>query len=170
MIPTAAEFKLLESLVAILARIKSACKVWEADKNPTIQTVVPELYSIKDVLKRKIGDRERYVSVFAKELLKLMDQRFPDCGTRNKMNCVAHLLDPEYRGVDIGANNRNSNIEMELDKFLKMKIPSDINLLLFYKEHKTILPILTKVAREIFAIPASSATSERVFSVGSLVS
>ena len=72
--------------------------------------------------------------------------------------------------VDIGANNRNSNIEMELDKFLKMKIPSDINLLLFYKEHKTALPILTKLAREIFAIPASSATSERVFSVGSLVS
>ena len=76
----------------------------------------------------------------------------------------------ENARVDIGANNRNSNIEMELDKFLKMKIRSDINLLLFYKEHKTVLPILTKLVREIFAIPASSATSERVFSVGSLVS
>ena len=58
---------------------------------------------------------------------------------------------------------------LRLSKFLKMKIPSGSNLLLFYKEHENFLPILTKVAREIFAIPASSATSERVFSVGSLV-
>ena len=234
-IPNAAEFKLLESLVDILARIKIACKVWEADKNPTIQTVIPELYNIKDVLKRKIGSRERYVSVFARELLKLMEQRFPDSGTRNKVNCVAHLLDPEYRGVilrQFGAfdtaleevkrmgakyenvedipsppaqvarhdlvvgnenlsaaqklkimeeaalenvrvntetNDRYTDTEIELGKFLKMKIPSGSNLLLFYKEHENFLPILTKVAREIFAIPASSATSERVFSVGSLV-
>ena len=208
-IPNAAEFKLLESLVAILARIKSACKVWEADKNPTIQTVIPELYNIKDVLKRKINHKERYMSVFAKELLKLMDQRFPDCGTRNKMNCVAHLLDPEYRGVilkefgafDIAVDDvkrmgaKYDNVEdiivpalvssrdlavadESMSASQKLKIMEEAskengrvdNLLLFYKEHKTVLPILTKVAREIFAIPASSATSERVFSVGSLVS
>ena len=232
----AAEFKLLENLVEILERIKVASKVWEADKKPTIQTVIPELFNIQDTLKRKAGsgNRERYVSVFARELLKLIEKRFPECGTRNNLNSVAHLLDPEYRGVilrqfgaydraceevkkigakyeavqdiplpvqerrdnadqyenlsaapklklleeaaagedraNISASNMTTTTEIELDKFLKMKIPHCSDLLLFYKDHMTVFPILSQIAREIFSIPASSATSERVFSVGSLVS
>ena len=230
-IPNAAEFTILESLVEILERVKVANKIWEGDLNPTIQTVITELYNIKDTLKKKMRNRERYISVFARELNNLIEQRFPKCGSQNTLNCLAHFLDPEYKGVilkqfgvynktkedlkKIGAKyedvdpppppvveavrsnsaendnlsaaqrlklqetvpgggettraNNVTSIELELEKYESMNIPSCNNLLLFWRDHSSVFPILTNIAREIFAIPASSASSERVFSVGTLV-
>lgn len=229
-IPNAAEFQLLESLVEILERVKVASKLWEGDTKPTIQHVIPELFDIKDTLERKHRRRERYVSVFARELLKLIEDRFPNCGTENNLNCIAHLLDPEYRGVclkqfpgvyertrreiirmgalyenvpapavvvtmeepqvdenlsaaqrlkrmaspavsaeTIQLNNNRPATEIELEKFESMEISSCNDLLLFYKEHSKVFPILTKIARRVFPVPASSASSERVFSVGSMI-
>ena len=43
------------------------------------------------------------------------------------------------------------------------------DLLKWWLHHKKRFPILAEVVREVFAIPASSATSERVFSVGTQV-
>ena len=40
----------------------------------------------------------------------------------------------------------------------------------WYRERKRKLPLLFKIAQELFAIPASSASSERVFSSSGLVS
>ena len=236
-IPNAAEFNLLESLVEILSRVKVANKNWEGDLKPTIQYVVPELFDLKDTLEKKHSNRERYVSVFARELKKLIELRFPKCGTENVLNCIAHLLDPEYKGVilrqyggtyektreeiirmgreyeDVQApvvqvnqqveadddleenlsaaqrlkrmaaaaaagsraevpilNNDRSQIELELEKYEAMEIPSCSDLLLFYKDNMKVFPILTKIVRRVFAVPASSASSERVFSIGTLVS
>ena len=231
-VPNAAEFQLLESLVEILSRIKIANKMWEGDLEPTIQNVIPELFNIRDTLVKKKRNKERYVSVFARELEKLIETRFPDCGTQNTLNCQAHLLDPEYRGVilreygvyestrreilrkgsryesvpapvtqitreesndddrselsaaqrlkrmnapsvpaeTIGINNNRSMTEIELTKFEQMDIPSCKDPLGFYRDHSTTFPILSKIVREVYAIPASSASSERVFSIGGLVS
>ena len=43
------------------------------------------------------------------------------------------------------------------------------DVLAWWKTHETHLPILSKIAKKILAIPASSAKSERVFSTGGLV-
>lgn len=230
LVPNAAEWKLLESLVEILARIKVANKNWEGDLKPTIQNVIPELYNIKDTLDKKKRNREVYISVLARELQKLIDQRFPNCGTTDEQNCIAHLLDPEYQGVVLkqygvyettrqkiiqmgskyesatapvvevtreesnaaeddnlsaaqrlkrmnspavvaeapGINNKSAT-ELELEKFEQMNIQSYDNPLDFYRDHSKLFPILCKIVREIYSIPASSACSERVFSVGGLI-
>ena len=63
-----------------------------------------------------------------------------------------------------------SRIEVELDRYDAMKISQFANILMFWKQNKDIFPLLSNVAREILSIPASSASSERVFSVGSMVS
>jgi len=234
-VPNAAEVKVLESLVQLLTQIKVTCKKWEADKEPTLQLIIPELWNIKDVLERKINDRERYVSSLAKELKKLIVSRFKGWGTDNLLTSMAHYIDPEFQGLilkqfrgsfmktraeiakiaakyDIqndaplleenvrrdsdenenhhlsaaqrlklsqsrataadteGSSDRvKSRIEVELDKYEAMKITHCSNILMFWKENQDILPMLSQVAREILAIPASSASSERVFSVGSLV-
>ena len=238
-VPTLAEFKLLRSLQEILERIKICCKIWESDTRPTIQTVITELFDIRDILQRKVNARERYVSVFAKELLRLIERRFPKCGTTVPLNIISHLLDPAWQGcllkqfpgtyqtakdevlrigskyeserverereespppqiragsdenenmsasqrlriqelADSGENNRGAeripvSTERELQSFLAMKIPTDTNtnVQLFWKAHKVMFPTLFRVAREVFCVPASSASSERVFSIGSLVS
>ena len=234
LVPDAAELKLLKSMVEILTRIKICCKIWESDTRPTIQTVIPEVYDILDVLEKKAKNKERYVSVFARELRKLILVRFPDSGTQILVNCAAHLLDPEYKGLILkqyngtydeartevirrGAKYENvelpsaddddsmeeeseddnlsaaqrlklremaqvdrsnsdsrhagiSATEMEIQRFEQMKIGSGTDLLRFWKENEPVLPILSKIAREIFSIPASSASSEREFSIGALVS
>ena len=231
-VPNAAEAKVLESLVDILTQLKIATKKWEGEKEPTLQAVIPELWNVKDTLEKKITARERYVSTFAKQLKKLVLERFPSWGTGNLLTSMAHFLDPEYQGLVLkqfpGAFNRtlgeikkvaakycdqneshhqeqlvrtnsdeNENltaaqrlklsrpaviehddnidgnrtkIEIELDKYQNMKINHCSNILMFWKDNQDILPLLTLVAKEVLAIPASSASSERVFSVGSLVS
>lgn len=234
LVPNAAELKLLKSMVEILTRIKVTCKIWESDSKPTIHTVIPELYDIHDVLDNKQRNRERYVSVFARELKKLVGERFPGCGTENLLNCVGHLLDPEYKGLILKefnaydraraeiirrgrkyenreaqvnesldsdeddeneimnlsaaqrlkvrqmsqANRQNvasrtggiSATEAELVCFEQMQVGPDTQLLNFWKQNEPAYPILSKIAREIYSIPASSASSEREFSIGTLVS
>ena len=231
-VPNAAEAKVLESLVDILTQIKIASKKWEGEKEPTLQSVIPELWNVKDTLERKINARERYVSTFARQLKTLILERFPSWGTGNLLTSMAHFLDPEFQGlvlkqfprafnrtkdeikkvaakycgqneprhqVEIVRTNSDENenltaaqrlklsqtaaveteenndgnrsrIEIELDKYLKMKTDHCSNILLFWKDNQDILPILALVAKEVLAIPASSASSERAFSVGSLVS
>lgn len=231
--PNAAELKMLKSMVEILTRIKVACKIWERDSVPTIQTVIPELFDIHDVLDKKKRNRERYVSVLARELKKLVEERFPESGTTSLLNCIAHLLDPEYKGLvlkqfnayekarqeiirrgkkyedvppaapadesnDSENEDENQNLsaaqrlkqremaqmnrqtsasrndgisatEVELQRYEQLQVGSDTELLKFWKSNEPVLPILAKIAREVFSIPVSSASSEREFSIGTLV-
>ena len=231
-VPNAAEAKVLESLVDILTQIKIASKKWEGEKEPTLQSVIPELWNVKDTLEKKINAHERYVSTFAKQFKRLILERFPSWGTENPLTSMAHFLDPEFQGLVLkqfpgafnktqeeikkvaakycgqneprlqarivrtnsdendnltatqrlklsqtvvneteGNNDGNrSRIEIELDKYLNIKIDHCSNILTFWKDNQDIFPVLTLVAKEVLAIPASSASSERVFSVGSLVS
>ena len=54
----AAEVKLVEALVEMLERFKVTCKIWESDLKPTIQTVIPELWNLKDYLEKTKNDGE----------------------------------------------------------------------------------------------------------------
>ena len=62
-----------------------------------------------------------------------------------------------------------SSVEQEIKEFQMMDTTDNTDLLKWWLGQKERLPILAKVVREVFAIPASSATSERVFSVGTQV-
>ncbi|CAF1043050.1 unnamed protein product [Rotaria sordida] len=60
----------------------------------------------------------------------------------------------------------------ELSKYLKQRIEVDSiddNPLKFWYEHRFIYPILSKLARSIFSIPATTANVERQFSAGGLM-
>ena len=60
----------------------------------------------------------------------------------------------------------------ELDKYLKMSIGDQYkspNPLIFWRDHQKKLPYLSKLARHIFSIPATSAGVERQFSAGGLL-
>ena len=48
-------------------------------------------------------------------------------------------------------------------KNLAMK---DVNILHWWRDHEKVLPNLSKVAKKVLTVPASSAKSERVFSTG----
>ena len=54
-------------------------------------------------------------------------------------------------------------VEDELNVYLKKKIKDTYNVLEFWKTADDV-PLLKQLAKQILSIPASSATSERVFS------
>ena len=66
------------------------------------------------------------------------------------------------------SNRRNkTKVRMEMEKYELFTLQSkDCNVLSWWNRHQNILPLLAKIARRVFAIPASSAKSERVFSSG----
>ena len=63
--------------------------------------------------------------------------------------------------------------EVEVDKYLSMKVDPEFmvdNPLIFWtKANQTNLPLLSKLARMIHCIPASTASVEREFSGGELI-
>ena len=76
-----------------------------------------------------------------------------------------------FQGVSrSNSNNANLNIETELQKYENMVIIGNTkDVLKWWFDSREKFPILVKVVREIFSIPASSATSERAFSSGTQV-
>jgi len=92
--------------------------------------------------------------------------------TNDNLTAAQRLKLSQAAHVDNDGETSNGNrpaIEIEMEKYQKMKITHCSNILLFWKDNQDVLPLLSRVAREILAIPASSASSERVFSVGSLM-
>jgi len=66
----------------------------------------------------------------------------------------------------------NPQANDELDKYLKMSIDDQYkspNPLVFWQHHQDKLPYLSKLARRLFSIPATSAGVERQFSAGGLL-
>lgn len=66
-----------------------------------------------------------------------------------------------------GANFNQSIIENELSKYKNTNVPlvNDFNILKWWHDRKNEFPMLYKLSCRIFAIPASSAPSERIFSI-----
>ena len=231
-VPNAAQVKIAQTLVKILERVKISCKIWETDTTPSIHTVVRELWNIKGCLEEYIdSEADQYISDYALKLRDLIENRFPDCGTNERINAVSHFLDPEFKGlilnefpgamfvakseviriaskyetvdcdvpeteaaesVDLevvvasdlsltpaqkllkrrklsnegsvvqAAAPSISRIQMEINTYENLSTEDDFkDILLWWKEREKLLPLLSKVAREFLAQPASSGTSER---------
>ena len=61
----------------------------------------------------------------------------------------------------------NNKLKAEMTKYESFSLSHKQGSILFWwKTHSSLLPILSKIARRILAIPSSSAKSERVFSTG----
>ena len=227
---------MIEAVHKCLEPLKIATKRLESDTEPTLHLVVKELYNVKIALEDEIRS-SRYVKMFASNLLKNVEKRFKDSGTRNKLLSVAHYLDPDTRGLvlkqypgafertmedirimclkydtdpapvqvreelgdrDAEVEERNlSGIErlkrrsnsgdgdrsapapvplrgFEYERQIyERKVDVDKNYsnpIKWFIRNKETYPILSKLALEVLSIPASSASSERAFSVATRVS
>ena len=64
-------------------------------------------------------------------------------------------------------DNTLSPIDKEIKRFETFSIATkDVDILMWWKNHEHVLPLLSKLAKKVLTIPASSAKSERVFSCG----
>ena len=67
---TAGQWKLVEGAVKMLKPVRDTIKVWETETEPTMQTVIEQLYSLHEHIDTFTKDKEntRYGIGFAKEL------------------------------------------------------------------------------------------------------
>lgn len=85
---------------------------------------------------------------------------------KKKNNLMSQCFD-----LTIDQTSKSTNPRTEIDEYLASNLfhystpgADDLDVLLFWKEKKHAYPTLSSIARDIFAIPASNTTIERLFS------
>ncbi|XP_065682346.1 uncharacterized protein LOC136086280 isoform X1 [Hydra vulgaris] len=221
--PSDDQWKTLEYSIPFLEKIYNISVTLSADKRPTIQDVIPELYSLHQELLSHQHHKHKPTRTFIKMLICELQERYPLNGAEQLINCFANFLDPRYKGLHLieykkcdeikeailtqekekkhekasmssskTDNESNENVKvnhhellrkrlkqdilarsastmtklgLEIDHYLAAKIAEETtDILEWWKTMKLQYPILSNYARKYLCIPATSATSERVFS------
>ncbi|XP_065664735.1 uncharacterized protein LOC136086367 [Hydra vulgaris] len=77
------------------------------------------------------------------------------------------VFETNWKVSDCSSNKTKSNMEEELNKYLAMPRPDpkELDILMWWRNSSTSLPLLSKLALKLLCIPVTSASSKRVFSV-----
>ena len=85
----------------------------------------------------------------------------PTSKLRMKMKAKNHRMRTLNRSENV------SPLEKEFQDYERFTVSNKhVNILLWWKDHEDVLPLLAKVAKKVLTIPATSSKSERVFSTG----
>ena len=72
-----------------------------------------------------------------------------------------------HRLMTLNIDDLLSPLDREMKRYESFSIADKhINILKWWRDHESILPLLSKVAKKVLTIPASSSKSERIFSTG----
>ena len=97
-VPSVLEFDVAEAVQKCLSPLKKASKVWEAEDKPALHEVVKQLYEVRTTL-QDLANSSPHAKMFARNLLKNVERRFPKCGCTSDMFALAHFLDPDAKGI-----------------------------------------------------------------------
>jgi hypothetical protein len=229
---TDSEMEMMKWMEKVLAKFDEATKIWSADKNPTMQEVIPTLMTLKWNLRRwKDTVGNLVIPGLCQALLQELDKAWPDCGSSELPPRMSHFLHPHWRGLflkefgkfdstvkelidghpstneflskstsapsrrtedstdffatvaddaevdalDVLASALSDShgetavekppMELEIATYLgKPKPLRNVNVLQWWKDNSSSLPLLAEEAQKYLCITASSTASERLFS------
>ena len=103
LVPTMEEFDLIETAVKVLKVCQVTTKIFEQEAVPTLPLVVERLYNMDSLLKELQEGENQQVSSFCDVLRENLsaDNRFPNFGMENELNCMANYLNPRLRGCHL---------------------------------------------------------------------
>jgi len=165
-IPTKPQFEVIAALKEVLGLIRMFSERLSSDTRPTIHLVTASLVSMRR-MKSGCFAVQKFIDTFVSGL----NKRLPDAG-RNCNEWNLGCFETERDEADLRAGTeqqpmQQNAMELELEKYLTtMPTPADpdADILAYWKAHAEVVPYLASFARSILCIPASSASSERVFS------
>ena len=117
------EWKQVEGAVKVLEPVKHFIKELEAEKEPTMQKTIAELFKVHHVLKTFINNINNcgFGIGFARELKKQIEKRFPNKGADSKERRQANYLTPQYRGAHLDAVNKLEVTRAEIKEKVEME-------------------------------------------------
>jgi hypothetical protein len=114
-----------------------------------------------------INQHQSHIDFMASQELISTEENLDDALTSSRWDLLEQLT--QESGTASRPTDRKSPINKEVDRYLDLtpKATSvDVDILKWWKAQAGDLPLLAAVARRILAIPATSASSERLFSSG----
>ena len=118
---TNTEWKLVEGATKCLKAVKRMIKKLEAEKEPTINKVITEVFNAQTILRNFINTPGNcgYGIMFARELKKQIEVRFPDKGTDRVQRRMANYLDPKLRGAHLDQYEKLESTKQEIEDKIK---------------------------------------------------
>ena len=107
----------------VLKPVKAMIKELEAEKEPTMHKVNPELFKIHHVLKTFIEDKSNcgYGITFAKELKTQIEKRFTQRWMDRQQRRIANYLAPQYRGAHLYPLMKLHSTKEEIKDMVEVK-------------------------------------------------
>ena len=103
LVPTMEEFELIATAIKVLKVCQVTTKTFEQEALPTLPLVVERLYTMDSMLKELQESENQQVSSFCEALRENLsaENRFPNFGMDNELNCMANYLNPTLRGCHL---------------------------------------------------------------------
>jgi hypothetical protein len=99
--PSDDQWKTLENCLPYLQKVNSISETLSADKRPTIQEVIPELFVLQQELSAQENHKHKPSRKFFRMLKDELQKRYPLNGAEKEINCLANFLDPRYKGLHL---------------------------------------------------------------------
>ena len=99
--PSDDQWTTLENCLPFLQKVNNISETLSADKRPTIQEVIPELFVLQQELSAEVNHHHKPSRKFFRMLKDELQKRFPLNGAEKQMNCLANFLDPRYKGLHL---------------------------------------------------------------------
>ncbi|KAK3928927.1 E3 SUMO-protein ligase ZBED1 [Frankliniella fusca] len=186
------DLAIMDDMIPLLEVFERAVEAFEAEKQPTVQHVLPQFKLLTRATSPKPTDSPTIANLRRLMAWQLKDKFAPNITMRQKLGTLfspqfkslANLLsaeeiaevhalqdadssDDEYATL-VDAPTPETVVKDEVDMYVELSVTIGKNkgfdLLQWWKEHEKDFPILSHVVRMILATPASSAASERHFS------
>ena len=103
LVPTMEEFELISTAIKVLKICQVTTKIFEQEAVPTLPLVVDRLYTMDSHLKELQDNENHQVSSFCEALRENLsaENRFPNFGMENELNCMGNYLNPTLRGCHL---------------------------------------------------------------------
>ena len=111
----------MDGAVRCLKPVKKMIKALEAEKEPTVDKVIAQLFNLQTSLRDFINNPTNcgYGIGFARVLKAQVEARFPDKGTDRVERRMANYLSPQFRGAHLDMYDKLESTKLDIEEKIR---------------------------------------------------